>query len=304
MKVTLIHNPDAGGAEQPSGDEILNLIRSAGHSVVYQSSKEVGWEKSLEEATDVVAVAGGDGIVGKVARRLTGKHISMTVLPMGTANNIALALNLMEPPIEHLIAGWATARRMHYDVGVASGPWGSTCFVEGLGMGLFADTMSRLDAKSNFPIAHLEDTSEKIISVLEIIRSRLEKFPANWLNVTVDGRDLSGEYILLEAMNIRCIGPNLCLAPQADPGDGLLDIVVASKAEQDQIDRYLSDRIQGKSTSSGLTVRKGQHVRVEFKEVPVHIDDDLWPDEGWPLPASAVIEITVDRECLQVLTPV
>ncbi len=303
MKVTLLHNPYAGDADQPSGDEILSLIRSAGHSAVYQSSKEPGWEKALEEAADIVAVAGGDGTVGKVAKRLIGNHTPIAVLPLGTANNIATALNLTDPPIEHLIAGWATARRMKYDVGIASGPWGSTSFIEGLGVGLFVDTMSRLNAKSNFPIAHLDDTSEKIMSVLEIIRSRLEKYPANWLNVTLDGQDLSGEYVLLEAMNIRCVGPNLCLAPDADPGDGLLDIVVASKHEQDQIDRYLSDRIEGKSTSPGLTVRKGRHVRIEFKEVPVHIDDDLWPDEGWPLPASTTIEIKLDCECLQMLIP-
>src|SRR6266536_1428726 len=152
MKVTLLHNPYAGDADQPSGAEILSLIRSAGHSAVYQSSKEPGWEKALEEA-----------------------------------------------------------------VGIESGPWGSTSFIEGLGVGLFVDTMSRLNAKSNFPIAHLDDTSEKIMSVMEIIRSRLEKYPANWLNVTLDGQDLSGEYVLLEAMNIRCVGPNLCLAPDADP---------------------------------------------------------------------------------------
>src|SRR6266498_4685466 len=117
MKVTLLHNPYAGDADQPSGDEILSLIRSAGHSAVYQSSKEPGWEKALEEAADIVAVAGGDGTVGKVAKRLIGNHTPIAVLPLGTANNIATALNLTDPPIEHLIAGWATApheiRRRH-----------------------------------------------------------------------------------------------------------------------------------------------------------------------------------------------
>ncbi|TMA83666.1 MAG: hypothetical protein E6J74_35775 [Deltaproteobacteria bacterium] len=146
MRVTLIHNPDAGDGDQPSGDEILSLMRSAGYSAVYQSSKEPGWEKALEEPADIVAVAGGDGTVGKVAKRLIGKHTPIAILPLGTANNIATSLNLIDPPIEHLIAGWAIARRMKYDVGIASGPWGSTCFIEGLGVGLFGDTMSRLDS--------------------------------------------------------------------------------------------------------------------------------------------------------------
>ena len=61
MKVTLIHNPDAGGDNQPTGDDILKLIRGAGYSAEYQSSRETGWEKALEIPADLIAVSGGDG---------------------------------------------------------------------------------------------------------------------------------------------------------------------------------------------------------------------------------------------------
>ena len=55
---------------------------------------------------------------------------------------------------------------MKFDVGAASGPWGSTYFVEGLGMGLFTDTMSRLDARKNIDIAH-HNVAEKKITVAQ-----------------------------------------------------------------------------------------------------------------------------------------
>jgi len=61
----MIHNPDAGDDQQPSGDELLGLIRGAGHTTAYQSSKEADWDKALKEPGDLVAVAGGDGIVGQ-----------------------------------------------------------------------------------------------------------------------------------------------------------------------------------------------------------------------------------------------
>ncbi len=48
MNVTLIYNPDAGSDNQPTDDEILKLIRSAGHSAQFQSSNQIGWEKALE----------------------------------------------------------------------------------------------------------------------------------------------------------------------------------------------------------------------------------------------------------------
>jgi diacylglycerol kinase (ATP) len=57
------------------------------------------------------------------------------------------------------------------------------------------------------------------------------------MKVTLDGRDVSSEYIMLELMNISYIGPNLCLAPHANPSDGLLDIVFVSKDERDNLSR-------------------------------------------------------------------
>src|SRR5258707_12159775 len=72
MNVTLIYNPDAGSDNQPTDDEILNLIRRAGHSAECQSSKEIGWEKALDKPVDLVAISGGDGRVGKVAKRIMG----------------------------------------------------------------------------------------------------------------------------------------------------------------------------------------------------------------------------------------
>jgi hypothetical protein len=55
MRVTLIHNPDAGDDEQPSGGSLLGLIRGAGHTVIYQSSRAENWHVALEEPGDIVA---------------------------------------------------------------------------------------------------------------------------------------------------------------------------------------------------------------------------------------------------------
>ncbi len=78
---------------------------------------------------------------------MIGKHTPLAVLPMGTANNVANALGVADRPLDQLIAGWNGARRMKFDVGAASGPWGSTYFIEGLGLGIFTETMARLDAR-------------------------------------------------------------------------------------------------------------------------------------------------------------
>ena len=304
LRVTLIHNPEAGSDDQPSGDELVRLVREAGHSVVYQSSKHADWQRSLDEPTDLVAVAGGDGAVGLVTKRLVGKHVPVTILPMGTANNIAATLNLKDRSPEQLIAGWTSACRMKFDVGVANGPWGSSFFIEGVGVGTFTDTMSRLDARRNVDLAHHDDTDKKIQTVVHILKIRLEACQAIRLKMALDGRDLSGDYLLLETMNIRSIGPNLCLAPDADPGDGFLDIVLVSDHEREKLTRYLTERITDKKTFPELTVHRGRHLHIECDELRVHIDDDVWPSHGEHPPYSPlIIDVSLHTESLEMLAP-
>jgi diacylglycerol kinase family enzyme len=223
---------------------------------------------------------------------------------MGTANNIAATLKLKGRPLDELIAGWSGARRVKFDIGVADGPWGSRHFIEGVGIGAFTDTMSRLDARRNADLAHHEDMDKKIHAVLHILKIRLEGCQAIRLKMALDGRDLSGEYVLLEAMNIRSIGPNLSLAPDADSGDGLLDIVLVSDHEREKLTRYLTELIAGKKLLPDLTVHRGQHLRIECDELRVHIDDDVWPRHGEHPPYSPmIIDISLHSESLEIVIP-
>jgi diacylglycerol kinase family enzyme len=303
MNVTLIHNPDSGDAAQPSADELVALIRNAGHDVTAVSSQD-RWRAAIEEPGDVVAVAGGDGTVGAVALALVGRRLPLAVLPLGTANNISKTLGLTDKTLEQLIDGWNQGRLRKLDVGIATGPWGSTCFIEGLGMGLFAGTMAKLDARRNIELIHLHDAEEKIASVVQMMQLRLEDHPATPLNVTLDGQDVSGEYLLLEVLNTQSVGPNLSLAPHADPGDGVFDVVLVRKDERAQLSDYLTSCLTGRPGSHILTVRQGRHLEVVWTGFSIHIDDKAWPgtESTFPLEPGA-IDITVDPCAVSFLVP-
>lgn len=304
MKVTLIHNPDAGSTDESRADEISNSIRAAGHLVVCQSCRSAGWENALLEPADLIAVAGGDGIVGTVAKQMIGKSVPITILPMGTANNIASTLGLTGCSIDDLARGWASGRRIRLDVGIAQGPWGTRYFIEGLGLGLFTDVMFKLHARHNVDLAHLNAPKEKLDSVVQIMTHWLDSHPACRLNLSIDGRDLSGDYILFEAMNGRCIGPNLCIVEAGPPGDGLLDVVMAAADEKQQITQFLSDRLEGAGGFPGLTVERARQVHIECAGARVHIDDDLWPkDSSPPRESKFAIDISVQPQSLEILLP-
>ena len=303
MHVTLIHNPDSGEAAHASVDTIVALIQSAGHDVIAVSSQGK-WRAAIEEPGDVVAVAGGDGTVGSVALALAGRRVPLAVLPLGTANNISKTLGLTDRTLTDLVDGWILGRLRKVDVGIAVGPWGSTCFIEGLGMGLFAGTMAKLDARQNIELIHLDAAREKVASVVQMMQERLEDYPATTLNVTLDGQDVSGDYLLLEVLNTRLVGPNLSLAPDADPGDGVFDVVLVREDERGELENYLTSCLTGRPGSHKLTVRQGRRLETVWTGFSMHIDDKAWPgtESAFPLEPGA-IDVTIEPSSVSFLVP-
>lgn len=137
MRITLIHNPKAGDAKHGK-KQLMAALAKAGHHATYQSTKEPGLKKALKAPIDLVLAAGGDGTIAKVASRLVDTGIPLSVLPLGTANNLARALGFVASP-EEIIARLEGGKKQAFDVGFAHGPWGERCFFEAAGGGLLAD---------------------------------------------------------------------------------------------------------------------------------------------------------------------
>lgn len=301
MRVTLIHNAGAGDDDQPSAQQLLDLLRDAGHAVTYRSTHDDDWTAALKAPADVIAVAGGDGTIGRVAKSMPGGGVPLAVLPMGTANNISHTLGVADIPLERLVAGWRLERTREFDVGVAHGPWGRRRFVEGLGVGVFAWTMPEADASGT--LATLEAADHKITYALQMLKDRLESCPPITLDATLDGDDLSGDYVLFEAMNAQYIGPNLYLAPHADAGDGALDVVMVTEAERSRLLEYLSSWQDGEFRRPQLPTRRGQRLTVQWTGFHLHIDDDIWPDQRAMARAPAPIDVTVEARAVSFLVP-
>jgi diacylglycerol kinase (ATP) len=277
VRVTLIHNPGAGKQGRNDSGKLVALLRDAGHEVRYQSSKDDGWEDALEEPSDLVAVAGGDGTVSRVARRLAGRGIPVAALPAGTANNISRSLGLVERPFEELVRAWPQARRVKLDVGIAEGPWGSRQFVEGIGAGLFA----RLLATSGNTIKRRKlSPDEKVADALQRLKRRAQRAKPLPLKAWIDNDDISGNYLLLEAVNIPYVGSNLFLAPDSKPGDGHLEVVLVTEAERERLVKYLESWQENRERLAVLPSHRGKSLTLEWTGFELHIDDKLWPQKG------------------------
>jgi diacylglycerol kinase (ATP) len=308
MRVTLIHNPTAGEQEHDR-DSLRRSIARAGHRVDDVSSDEQGWRDALDLSPDLVAVAGGDGTVAKVAREMAGRSAPMAVLPLGTANNISRTLGLNDVPLADLVAGWTTARRQPFDLGVALGPWGSFRFVEGVGLGALATIISDLETSDNAPLDG-KTPDELMLAVVDMMKAHIARFEPPHLDLRLDGVDVSGHYVMVEAMNIRSVGPNLAFAPRADPGDGLLDVVLVAARDGEPFRAHLARYLQGEGLSQGeglpqvVTVQRCSRIQLTWTGYDLHLDDEPWPGDRQPRPSErAVIEIGVERHAFTVLVP-
>lgn len=304
VRVTLIHNPKAGDDGQPDAAALQALVRAAGHTVRYQSSKAHDWAAVLDEPADFVAVAGGDGTVGRVAKRLIGRDIPVAPLPLGTANNISKTLGLSELPLEDIAMGWHAGRRVTFDVGVANGPWGARYFIEGAGVGLFARALP--EAGDNKKMKSLESAEAKIAYAQQMLRDRLERSRPHRLRIALDGRDHSGEYVLFEAMNMEFIGPNLYLAPDIDPNDGLFDVVLVTACEREKLHASIARWQRGGLERPDVTRRRASRIELDWTGFDVHFDEEAWPggdEDKEAQPALTQIKLTVERDALDFLAP-
>lgn len=294
MRILLVHNPKAG-SEEHEGEDFINALKKAGHKTIYQSSKEKGIAKALKRRVDLILVAGGDGTVTKVARRLVAmkSEIPLAVLPVGTANNFARSLGFCLSKKE-LIEQLNDGKCDTFDAGLARGPWGKRYFFEAAGAGLFADYLRA--PKKDEP----KSKAEAMRRHVKELRRRLQTYRARQWEIEVDGSDLSGRYLLWHAMNIRSVGPVLTLAADAKTTDGTFDFVGAREEDRSLLLEYFAARVVGKRRKSPLRPKRFTKMQLHWKKWPLHFDDELWPAKGEKPPRQCEIELLVKDAALRI----
>ncbi len=270
--VKLLHNPKAGD-EGHAKEALLSQIEAAGFECRYSSTKSWDWD-SFEDDIDMVAIAGGDGTVRKVtkkllARKVIDKSFPIAVLPLGTANNISKTLQVYGRT-EDLIRSWQNGKLKMYDVGKIYNIDDTFFFLESFGYGLFPYLMQEMKKQDK----ERTDTPEKSIqTALEILHSIALSYEPKECTLIVDGKDYSGKYILAEVMNIRSIGPNLFLSQYGDPGDGEMEVVLLPEEDKEKFAAYILHKLKGNDETFYFKTIKAKKVTISWNGTHVHADD-------------------------------
>jgi diacylglycerol kinase (ATP) len=268
MRVSLFYNPNAGDGVSLS--QVHETLEQHGHELVQVVERRADSGRLLEVPCDLVVVAGGDGTVSAAARLLAGRRIPLAILPLGTANNIARSLGT-DGSIEQVIRSWSSARRQPLDVGVALGKWGESRFLEAVGTGLIPAGIAAMQAD---PVDESERSDSKVARAVWKYRDVLSHLKPRRSTLTLDGVPMTDHFLLVEVLNIRSLGPNLELSPDASPSDGFFSVVTAREEDREELTDYLQRRIEGSDCRLSLIPRRARRVDIQGLE-DMHVDDEV-----------------------------
>lgn len=287
MRILLIHNPDAG-EQETDAPSLVRLFEREGHHVRYRHADEEIAPGDAAEA-DAIALAGGDGTIGKAIRLLHGVDRPFVILPLGTANNIARCLGIRGEPaaiVETMTAG----RERRLDLGTVSGPWGHRVFIEGVGLGGLADLVAEGSARD---MTYEEKKRYGREAPPRILAAEAEH---HW-RVEIESRRLPERLLLVEFLNMPLVGPNLPIGDTGWPDDGLLDIAWLVPEAREAFVRWLASARTFPAV--GLSRARGARAAFDWTGGTLRIDDALADYPGRP----ARVELGIAPRRLRILVP-
>jgi YegS/Rv2252/BmrU family lipid kinase len=264
--------------------EALRRLRARfGRVPVYPASDPGDAETlaaELAPEVDVLLVFGGDGTVHEVANGLPlgGDGPPVALLPGGTGNDLARALGIPPDPVA-AATELVDARPRRLDM-LDCGPRRAA---NGINAGFAAaatDVLSRRVKLVLGPVAY----------VVGGIRAGID--PPTWpARIEVDGTVVEGEALAVVVGNGGSFGGGRWLIPDADLGDGLLDVLVVPAAvSKARLARHLA---MDRRLPGDLPRLRGPSATV-VTDMPCRLDGEPAPTPG---------SVTVLPGAWQVLAP-
>jgi YegS/Rv2252/BmrU family lipid kinase len=291
VRVRAILNPRAGlrtrgtraavEAGRPSWRAYaVSLTREPGHAI------ELARE-AVRDGADVVIAVGGDGTVNEVARGLLGSRAALGIVPVGSGNGLARALELPLVPAAAM-AALETAVPFAMDVGYLN----ERPFLNVAGVGFDAVVGHAFHEHGT------RGGRRGFLGYLRLSLRELRSYRASALELDCGGERCELRPFVVTFANGPQYGSGAVVNPGAKLDDGQLEIVAL---EEDSVPRLVLgalrmftggvERVRGYSRRSAALATVVSH-----EPLAVHVDGDPWTPTGR-------LELRLEPLALRVLAP-
>ncbi|PFG38024.1 diacylglycerol kinase (ATP) [Georgenia soli] len=284
-RVGLVLNPTSGrGRGAKVRERVTAGLAAAGLDAVDLSGPDLAAATSraragLAQGLDALVVVGGDGMVHLGANVVAGTGVPLGIVAVGTGNDVARDLGLPVHDVDAslalvrdglaALAGVTTAERSATSDGPAaagvrmvdavavSRPGGPTehWFMAVFSCGIDAAVNDRAN-RMTWPA----DGGRYVRALL----AELGGFRPFGYRVTMDGEVWEGDGTLVAVANTRSFGGGLLIAPDAEPDDGFLEVVIADGLRRGQLLRIFPRLYRGTHVSHpAVQVRRVRSVLIE-----------------------------------------
>lgn len=223
-------------------------------------------QRLAEGGIDCVVAVGGDGTVSEVAEALAGTKVPLGLIPAGTGNDIAQALNVPVKPEEALSRVFSNQPQ---SIDMARLP--ERTMLGFAGMGFDADVA---DAVNRGKSKHwLGSLAYGVMAV-----RRLPTFQPSRVTLRVDGRRWQYDAVwMVDICNLPQFGGGMKICPDASPHDGLLDVCVVKEISIGEFLRIFPSVYRGRHVNHpAVAFHQGRQIEVEAEELFLtHVDGDL-----------------------------
>jgi len=271
----LIYNPTAGrGRAKGLLPEIQRALQAVEIETEVAQTGAPGDAQALarqaaQEAVALVIAVGGDGTLQEIANGLVdgspnGAPPVLGLIPAGTGNDFLKTLGV---PNDWRAACDVIARNQSrpIDVGRING----RVFVNNVGVGF--------DAQVGIEAQKVKGLRGQAVYMAALARTLLLSYRTPQVTIQCDDETFTQSITMLNIGNGRCSGGGFWLTPQAELGDGLLDVCVIRGLSKPQILALVPHVMKGTHVSKEpVQMKRTRRITVTSPEpLPVHADGEI-----------------------------
>jgi diacylglycerol kinase (ATP) len=229
-RVAVLANPTAGrGRHRGLLTAVVERLCASGYDVRLldagtAAEAEAACHAEVAGGAAAVVAVGGDGTLHCALQAVAGTPVAFGVIPAGTGNDFAFALGMPADPLaaaDRLAAALGEGRTRAIDLARITTMDNQTRWYGAVLAAGFDAVVNERANRMRWPRG---PRRYDVAIMLELARLRPRRY-----TLVLDGEPMELDGVLVAVGNTASYGGGLRICPDADPTDGLLDVLVAGR---------------------------------------------------------------------------